>query len=175
MFGMDIETFENLLCMMTPYIDKEDSHLRPYVTARERLHITLRYLATGIGWRHVSYGVKTHALVCCLYCDRIATVLTKKHNMSNFLENFRQKNSRTRFPVHRAVYRPYNTARVIRLCVSAFSYSRISGSVGAGLCMYDVVVKKSLRSLSHLLMSSFFITTRQERCTVLGYALVYCG
>ena len=49
MFGIDIETFENLLCMMTPYIDKEDSHLRPYVTARERLHITLRYLATGIG------------------------------------------------------------------------------------------------------------------------------
>ena len=127
MFGMDIETFENLLCMVTPYIDKEDSHLRPYVTVRERLHITLRYLATGNliadGMCHMA---SKHALVCCLYCDRIATVLTKKHNMSNFFQDFRQKNSRTRFPVHTAVYRPYNTARVIRLCVSAFSYSRIS-------------------------------------------------
>jgi len=35
------------------YIEKEDSHLRPCVTAREQLHITLRYLATGIGLRHV--------------------------------------------------------------------------------------------------------------------------
>jgi len=49
MFRMDIETFENLLCMVMPYIKKEDSHLWPCVTAHERLHITLRYLATGIG------------------------------------------------------------------------------------------------------------------------------
>jgi len=40
-FRMDIETFKNLLCMV-PYIEKEDSHLRPCVTVRERLHITLR-------------------------------------------------------------------------------------------------------------------------------------
>jgi len=46
-FRIDIETIENLLSMVTPYIEKEDSHLRPCVTAREQLHITVRYLATG--------------------------------------------------------------------------------------------------------------------------------
>ena len=47
MFRIDTKTIENLLSMMTPYIEKEDSHLRSCVTARERLHITVRYLATG--------------------------------------------------------------------------------------------------------------------------------
>ena len=123
-----------------------------------------RYLATGIGWRPVLGPILRnqhcpcrtalkHAPVCCPYCDRITTALTKKHNMSSFLEDFRQKFSRTRFPVHTAMWRPYNpavlpgraqrashgskviriapvvhgrttrpcnTARVIRLCVSAF-------------------------------------------------------
>jgi len=78
------------------------------------------------------------------YAAHIATVLTKKHNMSSFLEDLRQKFSRTRFPVHSRVapvqsgritrpcttavtwvlHRvtwPYNTARVLRQCVSAFS------------------------------------------------------
>jgi len=78
-------------------------------------------LATGIGWRHVlgpilrnQHGpcrtASKHAPVCCPYCDRIATVLMKKHNMSSFFEDFRQKFSGTRFPVHTAVWRPYNLA-----------------------------------------------------------------
>jgi len=40
-FRMDIESFENLLCTVTPYIEREDSHLR--------LRVTQRYLATGTG------------------------------------------------------------------------------------------------------------------------------
>jgi len=51
-----------------------------------------------------------HAPVCCPYCDHIATELMKKHNMSSFFEDFRQKISRTRFPVHTAGWRPYNPA-----------------------------------------------------------------
>jgi len=119
-FLTDIETFQNLWCMMTPYIEKEDSDLRPCVTARERLQIScyrywltaLSYILYGIslGWRHVlgrirrpvSYGVKTRT--------RMLPVLTKKHNMSSSLEDFRQKFSRTRFPVHTAVCHPYNPA-----------------------------------------------------------------
>jgi len=40
-FRMDIETLENLLYTVTPYIEREDSHLR--------LRVTQRYLVTGIG------------------------------------------------------------------------------------------------------------------------------
>ena len=100
MFRIDIETIENLLSMVMPYIEKEDSHLWPCVTAHERLHITVRYLATG-QWRHVLLTINTARVVrrqnTNLYAARIVTVLTKKHNMSSFFEDFRQKISRTRF------------------------------------------------------------------------------
>jgi len=79
------------------------------------------------------------------YAVHIATILTKKYHISSFFEDFRQKNSRTQFPVHTSVWRLYNPAalpghaerashgsivahiapvlhgRIIRLCVSAFT------------------------------------------------------
>lgn len=44
---MDITSFENLLDMVRPTIEKQDTRLRESVSARERLTATLRYLATG--------------------------------------------------------------------------------------------------------------------------------
>jgi len=47
-FRTNIETFQNLWCVMTPYIEKEDSDLWPCVTARERLQISCyRYWLTA--------------------------------------------------------------------------------------------------------------------------------
>jgi len=133
--------------MMTPYIEKEDFDLRPCVTAREWLQISCYRYWLGPILRNQHGPCRTaskHAPICCPYCDRNATILTKKHNMSSFFEDFRPKFSRTPFPVHTAVWRPYNpavlpshaqrashgsikspvlhpcyTACVIRLCVSA--------------------------------------------------------
>ena len=116
-FRTDIETFLNLWCVTTPYIEKKTViYDRVWQPAND-----CRYLATDIGWRHVlgpilrnQHGpcrtASKHAPVCCPYCDRIATVLTKKHNMWSFFEDFRQKFSRTRFLVHTALWRPYNPA-----------------------------------------------------------------
>jgi len=95
-----------------------------------------RYLARGIGWRHVlgpilrnQHGpcrtASKHAPVCCPYCNRN---LTKKHNMSSFFEDFRQKFSRTRFPVHTAVWRPYNPA-VLPGCAQRASHGSIKSPV----------------------------------------------
>ena len=45
---MDSDTFEDLLTLVTPLIQRQKTIMREPVSARDRLSITLRYLATGI-------------------------------------------------------------------------------------------------------------------------------
>jgi hypothetical protein len=47
MFRMDKDRFEYLLNVVTHRIEKQDTLMRQCVTAREKLQVTLRYLATG--------------------------------------------------------------------------------------------------------------------------------
>jgi hypothetical protein len=48
MFRMEMGTFNSLLRLIEPLITKQDTHLRMSITAREKLMVTLRYLATGM-------------------------------------------------------------------------------------------------------------------------------
>ena len=45
---MDDDTFHMLLSMVEPNITRQRSRLRHPISARERLTVTLRYLATGV-------------------------------------------------------------------------------------------------------------------------------
>ncbi|KAF6215678.1 hypothetical protein GE061_000009, partial [Apolygus lucorum] len=53
---MDVEVFEELLNMVTPFIQKKDTLMREAVTAEERLVVTLRYLATGRSYEDLKFG-----------------------------------------------------------------------------------------------------------------------
>ena len=44
---MDEESFDELMDMLTPLIQKKDTRMRQSITPLERLSVTLRYLATG--------------------------------------------------------------------------------------------------------------------------------
>ena len=44
---MDEETFEELLILVTPHIERQTTKFREPVSARDRLSVALRYLATG--------------------------------------------------------------------------------------------------------------------------------
>lgn len=44
---LDREQYEELLALVTPLIEKQDTNMRLAVTAAERLTLTLRYLASG--------------------------------------------------------------------------------------------------------------------------------
>ncbi|XP_064471661.1 uncharacterized protein LOC135385944 [Ornithodoros turicata] len=44
---MDVATFEYLLNMVRPYIEKQDTNFRAAISPGERLAVTLRHLATG--------------------------------------------------------------------------------------------------------------------------------
>lgn len=46
-FRMDEKSFNELLQMITPYIIKQDTCMRKSITPKEKLAVTLRYLATG--------------------------------------------------------------------------------------------------------------------------------
>jgi len=47
MFRMEEADFDYLLNLVSPLIAKQDTLLRTSISARERLEVTLRYLATG--------------------------------------------------------------------------------------------------------------------------------
>lgn len=47
MFRMDKSTFDYVLDLVTPYTKKQDTLIRECVSPRERLQVTLRFLATG--------------------------------------------------------------------------------------------------------------------------------
>ncbi|XP_026476670.1 uncharacterized protein LOC113382635 [Ctenocephalides felis] len=48
----------DLLEMVTPYIKKEDTVMRQAISQRDRLCITIRYLATGNSFRDISYSTR---------------------------------------------------------------------------------------------------------------------
>lgn len=45
---LDRESFEDILQLISPHISKQDTRLRSSISARERLVVTLRFLATGL-------------------------------------------------------------------------------------------------------------------------------
>ena len=45
---LDRESFEDILQLISPHISKQDTQLRLSLNARERLAVTLRFLATGL-------------------------------------------------------------------------------------------------------------------------------
>ena len=47
MFRMDMMAFEQLLDMVAPQIAKENTVMRMSISPKEKLLVTLRYLATG--------------------------------------------------------------------------------------------------------------------------------
>lgn len=52
---MDEETYLELLHLVTPFIEKKDTHLRKSISCHERLTATLRYLATGRNYEDLKY------------------------------------------------------------------------------------------------------------------------
>lgn len=52
---MDLQQYEHLLSLVTPFIKKEDTVMRESISAGERLVLTLRFLATGESFRSLQF------------------------------------------------------------------------------------------------------------------------
>jgi hypothetical protein len=53
---MNEETYLNLLSLVTPLIQKQDTIMREAITPNERLTATLRFLATGRSYEDLKYS-----------------------------------------------------------------------------------------------------------------------
>lgn len=52
---MNSETFEDLCIKLEPIIGKKDTSFRKAITTKERLAITLRFLASGVSFVSLQY------------------------------------------------------------------------------------------------------------------------
>lgn len=52
---MDHKTYNDLLNMITPYIQKKDTQMRKSISPHERLAATLRFLATGMNYEELKF------------------------------------------------------------------------------------------------------------------------
>lgn len=79
--------FQFLLDQISPSIKKQDTHLRRAITPVERFTITLRFLATGENFDHLSYTarVSPHAIsyIVMDVCSAIIKVLADQIQVNN--------------------------------------------------------------------------------------------
>lgn len=84
---MDEATYLQLLKLVTPEIEKENTVLRQSITAHERLTATLRFLATGRSYRDMQYSaiISKQSLSCMIpeTCRAIYKVLKKYIKVSS--------------------------------------------------------------------------------------------
>jgi len=66
---MSVEDFEFLHNLIGPDITKQTTHLRKPVSAKERLAVTLRFLASGDSYKNLSYlfRISPQLISCIIY------------------------------------------------------------------------------------------------------------
>ncbi|XP_048481249.1 uncharacterized protein LOC125489424 [Plutella xylostella] len=76
---LSLEEFEHIHTLVDPFIKKMDTHWRTAITSKERLAITLRYLATGDSYSSLQYtfhvSKQTISTIIPEVCDAIVRAL----------------------------------------------------------------------------------------------------
>ncbi|XP_018360500.1 PREDICTED: putative nuclease HARBI1 [Trachymyrmex cornetzi] len=60
-FRMRIDLFDQLVEIVTPYIQRQDTNMRQCISSKERISLTLRFLATGESYRSLEYSTRIPA------------------------------------------------------------------------------------------------------------------
>lgn len=80
---MSDEVFNKLLNWVKPLIEKKDTNYREAISAKTKLIITLRFLATGETYRSLMYMFRVHESTISIFvpqvCEAIYTVLKEKY------------------------------------------------------------------------------------------------
>lgn len=76
---MNSETYQELLDMVTPYIEKKNTNMRQAISAHERLSVCLRFLATGRSFEDLKFSTSisptTTSEIIMETCEAIICVL----------------------------------------------------------------------------------------------------
>lgn len=80
---MNKETFDKLLTLILPIIKKQDTLMRNSLSARDKLTITLRFLATGETYRSLMYSFRVAESTISLFipevCEAIYEALKREY------------------------------------------------------------------------------------------------
>ncbi|XP_040205932.1 protein ANTAGONIST OF LIKE HETEROCHROMATIN PROTEIN 1-like [Rana temporaria] len=145
-FRMSVETFDKLLQLVGPAIRRLDTRFRSCLSARERLAVTLRYLATGESFSSLHYQFRLgKSTICCIVretcqilweklqplylphptCDQWLSVAEKFNDVANFpncIGAVDGKHIRIKKPAHSGSsfynYTTWNRGSAAALCVS---------------------------------------------------------
>lgn len=91
---LTLEEFEHIHTLVEPFIKKTDTHWRVAITTKERLAITLRYLATGDSYTSLQYifhvSKQTISKIVPEVCDALVKALkdvikVKKNNFITYI------------------------------------------------------------------------------------------
>lgn len=89
---MSSEDFQNLIDLLSPKIQKRDTNFRECIPVKERLAITLRFLATGDSFISLSYLFKvsrqTISAIVIEVCKALVEVLNDYIQASSFCSLF---------------------------------------------------------------------------------------
>lgn len=87
---MDENSFDTLLTLIRPDIEKQDTVMRPAIPASQRLSITLRYLASGMDLEDLKFtcaiAPRTLEIIIMETCGAIIKKLRDYIQVSLFLE-----------------------------------------------------------------------------------------
>ncbi|KAJ8971539.1 hypothetical protein NQ317_014971 [Molorchus minor] len=96
---MDEDSYTTLLTLVTPLIEKQDTIMRPAISAHERLSATLRYLATGRNYEDLKFSTVISPQSLCYIIPDTCSAIYK------VLKNIYMKVSKSRYAT---VYAPDN-------------------------------------------------------------------
>lgn len=75
-FRMPEPCFEELLTIVTPFLTKQDTVMRKSITPREKLALTLHYLATGRNFKDIRFSaIMSPASICQAVMDTCETLI----------------------------------------------------------------------------------------------------
>ncbi|KAK5639766.1 hypothetical protein RI129_010577 [Pyrocoelia pectoralis] len=72
---MDKDTFEYLLKLIQPAIEKENTIMRECISARDRLTVTLRYLATGESYKSLMFSFRIGHSTISKFVPEVCTAI----------------------------------------------------------------------------------------------------
>lgn len=85
---MNTECYDELLNLVTPIIQKEDTQMRKSISPQQRLSVTLRYLATGNSFEDLKFSTAISAqsigVIVIETCLAIIKVLKNYIKVFNF-------------------------------------------------------------------------------------------
>uniref|UniRef100_A0A182NLJ3 DDE Tnp4 domain-containing protein n=1 Tax=Anopheles dirus TaxID=7168 RepID=A0A182NLJ3_9DIPT len=68
---MQREDFNYILSIITPSIQRQDTYMRDAITAKDKLIITLRYLAAGDDYKSLEYAYKVSVQSISLFIPEV--------------------------------------------------------------------------------------------------------